>query len=145
MVVVEVRPYQFTAVRGYREPEAPFHAVFLDEPSFMEAYGLVEYAPPIDFSRQALVAAHRGAKPSAGYHVRLTGACLEGETLVITMAMADPARGLVTAAMISYPRAFGLIERAALPKRAGFTVRFVGVSGELVAVVRASGGGPPKP
>lgn len=137
---MDIRPYQFTVARGYVEPSRPVYAVFLDEHSFIEAYRLKEYSPAIDFGSYVLVAVHRGICPSAGYHVRLTEAFTEGGLLIVRVALEDPGKGMMNAAVITHPRAFGLIERAALPDRQTVTVHLVGTAGELIATLTATTG-----
>ncbi|MHB0886070.1 MAG: protease complex subunit PrcB family protein [Bacillota bacterium] len=134
---MDIRPYVLSAARGYTEPERPLHALFLDEHSFTDAYGLKEYSPPIDFASHALVAVHRGMCPSAGYRVRLTEVCMQGGLLVVKVATEDPGRGMMSAAVITYPRAFGLIDRAALPAQSAFNVRFVSQAGKVLASFRS--------
>lgn len=141
---MDVRPYVLAVARGYTEPSGSVHALFLDEHSFMAAYGLREYSPPIDFAHHALVAVHRGMRPSAGYRVRLTEACTQSGLLVITVALEDPAPGTMSAAVITYPRAFGLIEREALPARGPIDVRFVTGTGKVLASCRTAGNAPAK-
>ncbi len=137
---MDIRPYVLAVARGYTEPSGPLHALFLDEHSFMDAYRLREYSPPIDFAEDVLLAVHSGLRPSAGYRVRLTGASTQADRLVITVAIDVPGPGMMSAAVITYPRAFGLIERAALPAGELFDVRFVTGAGKVLASCRAARG-----
>lgn len=130
---MEIHPYRWTMAHGGTGPRHPFYAVFLDEPGFIEAYGLREYAPVIDFQHEVLVVAHRGPCPSAGYGVGLAEASLERGALIIKVSFEDPAPGVVTAAVITYPRAFGLIERSLLPESLDrMATRFVGPDGKVL-------------
>lgn len=135
---VDIIPYSFSSVRGYAEPRNPFFGFFLDEPAFLSAYGIVDYAPRIDFNRLALLAVHRGACKSAGYAVRLAGAIVTGGRLLVGVDFSDPQPGAVTAAVITYPRALGLIDRHALVGRTVANSAIFRLSdGRTLAVVSA--------
>jgi hypothetical protein len=112
----------------------------LDEPSFIEAYRLQDYSPVIDFQRDAVVVAHRGACPSAGFGVAIAGVALDRGALVVKVDFEDPAPGVMTAAVITYPRAVGLIERSQLPEGLGrMSIRFIGTDGKTLATQRGVG------
>lgn len=120
---MEVRPYRFGTVKGYAEPEEARYTLFLDEPSLKKAYGLEDYSPPIDFERDALIAAHLGPRPSAGHDVRIEGAERTPNGLVIRLRCIRPAPGAMTAAVITHPRAFALVDRAGWAEPAALRAR----------------------
>jgi hypothetical protein len=63
--------------------------------------------PPIDFSRQMVVAVFMGQKPSSGYRIRIIGEeetpSPQGRTLVVKIETTSPAAGLSSATVLTHP------------------------------------------
>jgi hypothetical protein len=75
-------------------------------------------APQVDFSREMVVGVFAGSRNSAGYSVEIVSAEDQQGTLVVRYREAVPARGAVTAQIITSP-----YQLVAVPKHAG-AVRF---------------------
>jgi len=73
--------------------------------------------PPVDFSREIVVAVFLGTRPTAGYDVEIMSAVERDSALVIGYREARPASGTVTAQVLTSP-----YHIAAVPKH--LTVRF---------------------
>lgn len=79
-------------------------------------------APNVDFAREMVVGVFIGSRPTAGFAVEIIGTRTEGGTLVVQYRETRPARGLVTAQVIT-----SAYHIAALPRHAG-EVKFERVS-----------------
>lgn len=74
--------------------------------------------PKVDFSRDMVVAVFLGSRPSAGFAIDILGTKDEGGALVVQYRETRPAKGLITAQMLTSAYAI-----AAVPRREG-TVKF---------------------
>jgi hypothetical protein len=74
--------------------------------------------PAIDFRRDMVAAVFLGSRPSAGFAVEIVGTKDDAGTLVVQYREGRPARGMLTAQVLTFPYAI-----AALPRRDG-NVRF---------------------
>ena len=70
--------------------------------------------PKVDFSKEIVVGVFMGSRPTAGFAIEIVGTREEQGALVVQYKEARPARGLVTAQIIT-----SAYHIAALPKRAG--------------------------
>jgi hypothetical protein len=70
--------------------------------------------PKVDFSREMVVAVFLGSRPTAGFAIDILGTREEGGALVVQYKETRPARGLITAQMITSAYAI-----AAVPRREG--------------------------
>ena len=71
-------------------------------------------APRIDFSKEMVVGVFMGSRPTAGFAIEIVGTRVDKGTLVVQYKEARPARGLVTAQVIT-----SAYHIAALPRHAG--------------------------
>jgi hypothetical protein len=74
--------------------------------------------PKVDLSREMVVGVFMGTRPTAGFAIEIVGTREEGGALVVQYREARPARGLITAQVIT--SAYHIV---ALPSRAG-EIRF---------------------
>jgi hypothetical protein len=81
-------------------------------------------APPVDFSRNMVVAVFLGSRPSAGFEVQITRVQREGDAAVVTWAERRPGRDQIAAQVMTAPAHI-----VSVPRVDG-TVRFVKASGE---------------
>lgn len=83
--------------------------------------------PPVDFSRNRVVAFFWGQKPTGGYSVQYASSQLSGSTLRVTLRLVSPAPGAILTQALTSP--FVMLE---VPGR--FTrVEFVDTGGRLLA------------
>lgn len=71
-------------------------------------------APNVDFSKEMVVAVFMGSRPTAGFAIAIVGTREEKGALVVQYKEGRPARGLVTAQVIT-----SAYHIAALPRHAG--------------------------
>jgi len=74
--------------------------------------------PAVDFSKEMVVAVFMGSRPTTGFAVDITGARVDGETLVVTYRETRPQPGMVQGQVVTSP-----CHMVAVPKRDG-PVRF---------------------
>lgn len=94
-------------------------------------------AAAIDFDRYILLAALRGECRTSGYSVRLTGAQQSGDTVQVQVQFSNPPAGAIALTVLTYPRDFALLPRAALNPGGRLTFRFVDGQGHELAAVLA--------
>lgn len=75
-------------------------------------------APTVDFATSTVVAVFLGTRPTAGFHVEITGARRDDVGWVVEWSERRPARGDVTAQILTSPAHI-----VAMPKAAG-AIRF---------------------
>ena len=68
-----------------------------------KAHATARPAPAVDFSSEMVAAVFLGARPSGGFGVEITGARLDGETLVIHYVEQRPGRRDVVTQMLTSP------------------------------------------
>lgn len=78
--------------------------------------------PEVDFTKNMVVGIFLGSKPSAGWGVEIVNVRMENAELVVEYVQTQPAKGTMTAQILTEP-----FHLAAVPAHAG-TVRFVQVS-----------------
>lgn len=81
-------------------------------------------APPVDWSKEMVVAVFMGSRPSAGYAVEIVAAEERGGELVVKYRATRPAPGTVSAQILTAP-----YHIAAVPKHPG-AVKFEPVAGK---------------
>jgi PrcB C-terminal len=81
-------------------------------------------APTVDFATRMVVGVFLGTRPSAGFSVEITGAAIDGETLVVKFAERRPERGAIAAQVLTMP-----FHLAKVPVHKG-PVRFEQVEGQ---------------
>ena len=86
-----------------------------------KSHGAAQPAPAVDFTTEMVVAVFLGAQPTGGFAVEITGARLEGDTLVIRYVEQRPGRRDVVSQMLTSP--FHVVK---LPRHQG-AVRFEAV------------------
>jgi hypothetical protein len=59
--------------------------------------------PPVDFSKNMVLAVFLGSRPSGGYQVQITGVRSEGDTLVVEWSESRPGPGQVAAQVMTSP------------------------------------------
>ena len=79
-----------------------------------KAHNFDKPAPPVDFSKEMVVAVFMGSRPSAGYGVRIVSAEPRDGALIVRYAESRPAPGTMTAQVLTSPYAI-----AAVPKFVG--------------------------
>jgi hypothetical protein len=82
-------------------------------------HGRTEKLPEIDFNTRTVVGVFLGTKPSTGHQVEIVGVRTEGDTLIVEYRQQQPARGIISAQILTAP--FHLIS---VPRHAG-PVKFV--------------------
>jgi len=75
--------------------------------------------PPIDFSKESIVAVFMGSRPNAGFSTAIVSATEGGGALIVRYTETKPARGAVSAQVLTFP--FHIV---AIPKVAAANVRF---------------------
>lgn len=73
-----------------------------------------EKPPVVDFGSRMVVGVFLGSKPSTGYQVEVVGVQSEGDTLIVNYLERQPARGMLTAQVLTEP--FHLVT---VPKHGG--------------------------
>lgn len=73
-----------------------------------------EKPPAVDFNSRMVVGVFLGSKPSAGYQVEIVAVRTDGETLLVDYVEGQPARGILTAQILTEP--FHLV---AVPRHTG--------------------------
>ena len=75
--------------------------------------------PHVDFSRESVVAVFMGSRPNAGFSTAIVSATGGGGALIVRYTETKPARGAVSAQVLTFP--FHIV---AIPKVAAPSVRF---------------------
>jgi hypothetical protein len=73
-----------------------------------------EKMPAVDFSSRMVVGLFLGSKPSTGYQVEIVAVQSEGDTLIVNYLERQPARGMLSAQILTEP--FHLV---AVPRHGG--------------------------
>ena len=73
-----------------------------------------EKPPAVDFNSRMVVGVFLGSKPSTGYQVEIVAVRTDGGTLIVDYVEGQPARGMVTAQILTEP--FHLV---AVPRHTG--------------------------
>jgi hypothetical protein len=81
------------------------HRPFIPEPSL----------PPVDFSREMVVVAALGKRPTGGYTIRIDQATADSSRLVVSVVRTLPGAGCVVAASITQPVDLVRIPSISLP------------------------------
>jgi hypothetical protein len=71
--------------------------------------------PAVDFGSRTVVAVFMGSRPSAGFAVEITGTRKAGATLIVEYHERAPARGAITAQVITSPAHLVSIQKFAGP------------------------------
>lgn len=75
--------------------------------------------PPIDFSKETVIGLFMGSRPNAGYSTAVVSATEGGGALIVRYTETTPARGAITAQILTFP--FHLV---AIPKATATNVKF---------------------
>ena len=59
--------------------------------------------PAIDFSKEQVIVAALGARPSSGYSIRITGASGSGNAISVRLESESPGPGCVVLTVMTYP------------------------------------------
>lgn len=114
-----------TVARGDASNQLIGRQVVIRTPAEWEALWKVhapaEKLPAVDFNSRMVVGVFLGSKPSTGYQVEIVGVQGEGETLLVSYLERQPARGMISAQILTEP--FHLV---AVPKHGG-PVKFIKV------------------
>jgi hypothetical protein len=92
---------------GFEEPE---RRVIRDVPSWTAVWGRIYEnqsskppLPAIDFSKEQVIVAALGARPSSGYSIRITGASGSGNAITVRLESQSPAPGCAVLTVVTYP------------------------------------------
>jgi hypothetical protein len=107
-----------TIARGDASGQLTGRQVVIRTPAEWEAlwkiHAPAEKRPAVDFNSRMVVGVFLGSKPSTGYQVEIVGVQTEGETLLVNYLERQPARGIISAQILTEP-----FHLAAVPKHGG--------------------------
>ena len=118
--------------QGERPPE---FSVFSSEEEFMQAYGLKEYAPRVDFSRYFLVIVHQGPCPTGGYRITIEKVELgKPGQLAVRVRLEEPEPDDIVTLIGTNPRDMVLVPKSLTANRDGSAVfSFIDQRGNCLA------------
>jgi VWFA-related protein len=115
---VQMQPLNADMMSGVDRPEQVVARTDAEWQALWQRHAPGRSAPPVDFSKNMVVAVFLGSRPSGGYQVQITGVRTEGNALVVQWSESRPGAGQAAAQVMTSPSFM-----ATVPRHAG-SVRF---------------------
>lgn len=107
--------------------------VFISLEQMKRVYGESPVGFPVSFSREIVIAVHRGLCPTGGYGIHIESIDLTGSNLIVRLIHTDPRMHYVTL-MPTYPKDLIAVSRSCIGRPGRYKALFQHAGNEVAAV-----------